>query len=226
MIKEKIKELNLTGTVVASCSHEQHWQTFADAVEDAGLNPHRHTQVNIREFISWVTDDWDEATKKAERYMSAGIARAALKEPVETEQIPVTKRVLVIGGGVAGLRAAMDCAELGVPVVLVEKSESIGGHIAMLNKTFPTDECPMCTVSPLLNGVMAHPNIEVLTMSEVTGKEGTFGNFEVEVTTTARYVDPEKCRSRWPQFRYNLILQGFFRTWFQAWLGQGNLNIS
>ena len=194
MIKEKIHELNLTGTVVASCSHQQHWKTFSDAIAEAGLNPNRHTQVNIREFVSWVTEDPEKATEKAIRYLSGGIAKAALNEPVETEKIPVTKRVLVIGGGVAGLRAAMDCAELGVPVVLVEKEPSIGGHMAMLNKTFPTDECPMCTVSPLLNGVMNHPNIQVLANSEVTGKTGTFGKFEVEVTTTARYVK-ETCTS-------------------------------
>jgi heterodisulfide reductase subunit A len=194
MIKEKIHELGLTGTVVASCSYQQHWKTFAEAVAEAGLNPHRHTQVNIREFVSWVTEDPEKATEKAVRYLSGGVAIAALKEPVETQRISITKRVMVIGGGVAGLRAAMDCAELGVPVILVEKEPSIGGHMAMLNKTFPTDECPMCTVSPLLNGVMNHPNIQVLTNSEVTGKTGSFGNFEVEVTTSARYVK-ESCTS-------------------------------
>ncbi|MFX1264465.1 MAG: 4Fe-4S binding protein, partial [Promethearchaeota archaeon] len=126
--------------------------------------------------------------------LAGGVARSLLKEPVETERIPVTQKALVIGAGVGGLRAAMDLAELGIPVVVVEREPSIGGKMTMLNKTFPTDECPMCTVAPLLNGVMNHSDIEVLTNSEVTSKEGTFGNFEVEVTTTARYVD-DRCTS-------------------------------
>lgn len=194
MVTQAVKDHNLTGTVVASCSHEQHWQTFADAVVAAGLNPHKHTQVNIREFVSWVTDEFDDATEKAKRFIAAGVSRAALKEDIQTERLDVTKKAMVIGGGVAGLRAAMDLAELGIPVVLVEKGTSVGGHMAMLNKTFPTDECPMCTVSPLLNGVTNHPDIEVLTLSEVTSKEGIIGNFTVEVTTTARYVQ-DNCTS-------------------------------
>ncbi|MHA1736264.1 MAG: 4Fe-4S binding protein [Candidatus Thorarchaeota archaeon] len=194
LIQKAVKEHNLDRTVVASCSHEQHWPTFAKAISDLGFNPHMHTQVNIREWCSWVTDDKKAATEKAKRMVAAGVARAALKEPVGTQKLPVTKRSMVVGGGVAGLRAAMDLAELGIPVVLVEKETSIGGHMTMLNKTFPTDECPMCTVSPLLNGVMAHPNIEVLTLSEVTNVEGTMGNFTVEVTTKPRYVH-DNCTS-------------------------------
>jgi len=194
LLQKAVKEHNLTGTVVASCSHEQHWKTFAEAIEEEGLNPHKHCQVNIREFCSWVTEDYDEATAKAKRFVAAGVARGGLKEEVGTERIPVTKKAMVIGAGVAGLRASMDLADLGIPVVLVEKAETIGGHMAKLNKTFPTDECPMCTVSPLLNGVMNHPNIEVLTLSEVTGREGTIGNFEMEVTTKARYVH-DNCTS-------------------------------
>ncbi|MHA1928287.1 MAG: 4Fe-4S binding protein [Candidatus Thorarchaeota archaeon] len=194
LVQKAVKEHNLTGTVVASCSHEQHWKTFAEAIEEEGLNPHKHCQVNIREFCSWVTDGYDDATEKARRFVAAGVAKGAMKEEVATERIPVTKKVMVIGAGVAGLRAAMDVAELGIPVVIVEKAESIGGHMAQLNKTFPTDECPMCTVSPLLNGVMNHLNIEVLTLSEVTNREGTIGNFELEVTTKARYVK-DNCTS-------------------------------
>jgi len=194
VIQDAVKEHDLTATVVASCSHEQHWKTFADAIEEVGLNPHRHCQVNIREFCSWVTDDMREATEKAKRYIAMGVAKAALKEEVYTEKITVTKRAMVIGAGVAGLRASMDLAELGVPVVLIEKEPSIGGHMAMLNKTFPTDECPFCTVSPLLNGVMSHPDIEVHTMSEVTDVDGTFGNYDVTVRTKARYVS-DNCTS-------------------------------
>ncbi len=194
LIQDAVKEHDLDRTVVASCSYEQHWPTFAKAISDLGMNPHMHTQVNIREWDSWVTEDKAAATEKAKRMVAAGVARAALKEEVGTEKLPVTKRSMVIGGGVAGMRAAMDLAELGIPVVLVERETSIGGHMTMLNKTFPTDECPMCTVSPLLNGVMAHPNIEVLTLSEVTNLEGSMGNFEVEVVTKPRYVH-DNCTS-------------------------------
>ncbi len=194
LIQKAVKEHGLNRTVVASCSYEQHWPTFAKAISDLGLNPHMHTQVNIREWCSWVTDDKKAATEKAKRMVAAGVARASKKEPVATRKIPITKRTMVVGGGVAGLRAAMDLAELGIPVVLVEKETSIGGHMTMLNKTFPTNECPMCTVSPLLNGVMSHPDIEVLTLSEVTNVEGTMGHFVVEVTTKPRYVH-DNCTS-------------------------------
>ncbi len=194
LVKRAVEEHGLTATVVASCSREQHWATFATAIAEKGLNPHKHVQCNIREWDSWVTESREEATRKAKRLVAGAVARARLVEPVETTKIPVTKRVMVIGGGVAGLRAAMDVAELGIPVVLVEREPSIGGHMTMLNKTFPTDECPMCTISPLLNGVMNHPDIEVLTLSEVTDVEGSMGNFIVEVTTQPRFVH-DNCTS-------------------------------
>ncbi len=194
LLKEAVRRHKLNRTVVASCSVEQHWPTFARAVEEMGLNPHMHEQVNIREWVSWVTNDWDNATEKAKSAVAAGVKMAALKEPIETQKLDVVKKVMVIGAGVAGLRAAMDLAELGIPVVLVEKEPSIGGHMTMLNKTFPTDECPMCTLSPLLNGVANHPDIEILTLSEVSKVEGSVGNFVVEVTTKPRYVH-DNCTS-------------------------------
>jgi heterodisulfide reductase subunit A len=194
LVKDAIKEHDLNRTVVASCSVEQHWPTFAQAVEEMGLNPHMHSQINIREFVSWVTEDEDEATEKAKRAVAAGVKNAALKEPIAKEKLEVVKKVMVIGAGVAGLRASMDLVELGIPVVLVEKEPSIGGHMTMLNKTFPTDECPMCTVSPLLNGVANHPDVEILTLAEVTNVEGSVGKFEVEVTVQPRYVE-DNCTS-------------------------------
>jgi heterodisulfide reductase subunit A len=194
LVKQAIENHGLNRTIVASCSVEQHWSTFARAVEEMGLNPHMHSQINIREFDSWVTHDEREATEKAKRSIAAGVMNAALKEPIAKERLDVVKKVMVIGAGVAGLRASMDLVELGIPVVLVEKEPSIGGHMTMLNKTFPTDECPMCTVSPLLNGVANHPDIEVLTLAEVSNFKGSVGDFEVEVTLQPRYVE-DNCTS-------------------------------
>ncbi|MHA1136016.1 MAG: 4Fe-4S binding protein [Candidatus Thorarchaeota archaeon] len=194
LLQESVKKYDLDATVVASCSVEQHWSTFAKAIEDVGLNPHKHQQVNIREHVSWVTKDKKMATEKAKHLVTAGVAKAKKLDPISIEQIPVTKKIMVIGAGVAGLRAAMDAAELGIPVLVVEKEPTIGGHMTQLNKTFPTDECPMCTLSPLLNGVVNHENIEVLTMSEVSNVEGSAGNLVVEVTTKPRFVH-DNCTS-------------------------------
>ncbi|MHA1442946.1 MAG: FAD-binding protein, partial [Candidatus Heimdallarchaeota archaeon] len=141
MVKDSIKELGVNRTVVASCSKNQHGRTFARAIAEEGINKHRHQQVNVREFCSWVhKKDEERATAKALRLVEAGVNRARKLDEVETRRIPTTKAALVIGGGIAGLRSAHDMAELGIPVILVEKNSTIGGHMTMLNKTFPTLE--------------------------------------------------------------------------------------
>ncbi len=195
LIKQAIKEKGINRTVVASCSKTQHGPTFARAIQEESINKHLHQQVNIREFCSWVHQkEKVKATAKAIRMVEAGVNRSRKLEEVRTKQIPVTKACLVIGGGIAGLRAAMDTANLGIPVILVEKEPTIGGHMTQLNKTFPTNECPQCSISPLTNGVANHPNIKLLTYSTIKSVEGSQGNFTVEIETQPRYVK-ENCTS-------------------------------
>jgi len=195
LIKQAIKDKGLNRTVVASCSKTQHGPTFARTIQEEGLNKHLHQQVNIREFCSWVHQKENAgATAKAKRMVEAGVNRARQLEEVETKQIPVVKAALVIGGGIAGLRAAMDTANLGIPVYLVEKEPTIGGHMTQLNKTFPTNECPQCSISPLTNGVANHPYIKLYTYSTIKSVEGSMGNFTVEIETQPRYVH-DNCTS-------------------------------
>ncbi|MHA1112497.1 MAG: FAD-dependent oxidoreductase, partial [Promethearchaeota archaeon] len=189
MVQDSIKELGVNRTVVASCSKSQHGITFAKAIAEMGLNKHKHQQVNVREFCSWVhKNDKEGATQKAMQLVEAGVNRARKLEDVETRKIPTTKAALVIGAGIAGLRAAHDLAELGVPVTLIEKNSTIGGHMTKLNKTFPTLECPQCSISPLTNGVANHPLIDLYTLAQVKNVEGSMGNFEVEFEIKPRYV--------------------------------------
>ena len=195
MVKDSIEELGVNRTVVASCSKNQHGKTFAKAIEEVGLNKHRHQQVNIREYDSWVHQkEKEKATQKAMRLVEAGVNRSRKLEDVETRRIPTTKAALVIGAGIAGLRSAYDMAELGIPVVLVEKESTIGGHMTRLNKTFPTLECPQCSISPLTNGVANHPLIDLYTNAQIKSVEGSLGNFEVEIEIKPRYVK-DNCTS-------------------------------
>ncbi len=195
MVKDSIKELGVNRTVVASCSKNQHGKTFARAIAEEGINKHRHQQVNIREYCSWVhKKDEAKATAKALRLVEAGVNRARKLEEVETRRISTIKAALVIGGGIAGLRSAHDLAELGIPVFLVEKNSTIGGHMTRLNKTFPTLECPQCSISPLTNGVANHPLIELYTNAQIKSVDGSLGNFEVEIEIKPRYVK-DNCTS-------------------------------
>nr|MDO8084052.1 CoB--CoM heterodisulfide reductase iron-sulfur subunit A family protein [Candidatus Sigynarchaeum springense] len=189
LIKKAIEEKGIDRTVVCSCSKAQHGPTFARAIEEAGLNKHMHEQVNIREWDSWVTKGKNEATEKAKKSLEAGVNRSRKLEPVETRQIPVTKAALVIGGGIAGCRAAMDMANLGVPVHLVEQLPTIGGHMTQLFKTFPTNECPQCSISPLTNGVANNKNITLYTNANIKNVEGSIGKFIVDIEIKPRYVE-------------------------------------
>jgi heterodisulfide reductase subunit A len=195
LIKDDIEEKGINRTVVASCSKNQHGRTFAKTIEEMGLNKHLHQQVNIREFCSWVhKKDKEKASEKAMKLIEAGVNRARKLEKVETKRIPTTKAALVIGAGIAGLRASFDLAELGIPVYLVEKESTIGGHMTRLNKTFPTNECPQCSISPLTNGVANHPLVELYTNAQVKSVEGSMGNYEIEIEIKPRYVK-ENCTS-------------------------------
>jgi len=194
LIKDAIKEHKLNRVVVAACSPRLHEPTFRRCVAEAGLNPYLFEMANIREHCSWChPHEPEEATEKAKDLVRMAVAKAALLEPLETIKVPVTKRALVIGGGIAGINAALDLADLGFEVWLVERSPSIGGHMAQLDKTFPTLDCAACILTPKMVDVARHPNIRLLTYAEVVGLEGYIGNYRVRVLKKARYVDEERC---------------------------------
>ncbi|RLC61172.1 MAG: hypothetical protein DRI80_09365 [Chloroflexota bacterium] len=141
MIKDDIRELGLTRVVVASCTPRMHETTFQAAVAEAGLNPYYFAMANIREHCSWIIKDVAQATAKAKRLVSSVVYRVAYQEPLQPRVEPVTKAALIVGGGIAGIQAALTIAEAGYPVYLVEREPSIGGHMAQLDKTFPTLDC-------------------------------------------------------------------------------------
>jgi len=141
MIKDDIRELGINRVVVASCTPRMHETTFQTTVADAGLNPYYFAMANIREHCSWITKDVEKATEKAKRLVSSTVWRVALQEPLQPRVEPVTKAALVVGGGIAGIQAALTIADAGYPVYLVEREPSIGGHMAQLDKTFPTLDC-------------------------------------------------------------------------------------
>lgn len=193
MIIADIKEKNLNRVVVASCSPRMHEKTFRNAVLTAGLNPYYFQMANIREQVSWVTKDSKEATRKAKSLAAAAVARVGFHQPLTTREVPVTKSVLVIGGGIAGMQAALTSANAGYQVYLVERDPSIGGHMAKFDKTFPTLDCAACIMTPKMVDVLQHPNITLHTWSEVTKVEGFIGNFDVTIKKKPRYVDLSKC---------------------------------
>ena len=194
LIADDIREHGLDRVVVAACSPQFQGGTFMRVLETSGLNPHMLEMANIREHCSWVHGDAPaEATAKATELTNMAVAKVALDEPLEKRTMPIGKRVLVIGGGIAGIQASLDLGDAGFEVHLVEKSASIGGNMAKLSRTFPTEDCSACILSPKMADVPANPNIELMTHSEVTAVDGHLGSFEVTVTKKARYVDPEKC---------------------------------
>ena len=193
MIAEKIKALGLTGVVVASCSPHMHLKTFRKAAENAGVNPYRVEMANIREQCSWVHADKEVATAKAIELISMAVEKVRHNHELAPIEVPVTKRALVIGAGVAGIQAALDIAAAGHEVVLVEKEPSVGGKMAGLSETFPTLDCSQCILTPRMVEVGQHPNIRLLTYSEVEKVDGYIGNFKVTVRKKARYVDIKKC---------------------------------
>jgi len=192
-VREAILRHHLTRVVVASCSPRMHEGTFRKAVAMGGLNPYLLEMANIREHCSWVHEDHEAATRKAIDLVRASVARARLLEPLETRTVPVEPRVLVVGGGVAGIEAALDIANGGTKVVMVERRQSIGGRMAQLDKTFPTLDCSACILTPKMVSVAGHPNITLHTYSEVQEVTGSVGNFTVKIRRRARYVDQHKC---------------------------------
>lgn len=193
MIEDKIKELNLTGVVLCSCSPRMHEKTFRACAERAGLNPYKVEVANIREQCSWVMKDVEDATEKAIALGKAAVAKAILDTPLKDGETIMTKRALVIGGGIAGITAALDIADAGFPVDIVEKDYTVGGKMAKLDKTFPTLDCASCIVTPKMTEVSQNSNIRILSYSEVCGVRGYIGNFEIDIKRHPRYVDETKC---------------------------------
>ncbi|MBN2072274.1 MAG: CoB--CoM heterodisulfide reductase iron-sulfur subunit A family protein [Candidatus Krumholzibacteriota bacterium] len=193
LLQKDVEDGLIDRVVVASCSPLMHENTFRKATERGGLNPYLFTMANIREQCSWVHIDSDRTTDKAKDLISAAVRRAFLLEPLTKREVPINPRTVVIGGGIAGIQAALDLAEAGKEVVLVEREPSIGGHMAKFDKTFPTLDCSACILTPRMVSVGQHPKIELMTYSEVEDVSGYVGNFNIRVRKKARYVDPELC---------------------------------
>lgn len=194
MIKEMVKEKKLDGVVVAACSPAMHETTFRNTIASVGLNPYRGEIANIREQCSWVhQDNKERATEKAVKIIEATVEKVKLNKPLVPLSVPITKRALVIGGGIAGIQASLDIADSGYEVILVEKNQSIGGHMLQLSETFPTLDCPQCIATPKMVQVGQHPKIKLLAFSEVEEVSGYVGNFKVKIRRKASFVNWDKC---------------------------------
>jgi heterodisulfide reductase subunit A len=193
LIEKDIKELGLTRVVVGACSPHLHEPTFRGACARAGLNPYLCEMVSLREQVSWVHSDKAAATAKAKAVVSGGVERVIHHEPLESLRVPIHPATLIVGGGIAGIQAALEIADSGTPVYLVEREPSIGGHMAQFDKTFPTLDCSACILTPKMVTVGAHPHITMLTYAEVTNVDGFVGNFAVTIRQKPRYVKTDLC---------------------------------
>ncbi|MGD8506918.1 MAG: FAD-dependent oxidoreductase, partial [Candidatus Bathyarchaeota archaeon] len=193
-IRKAIKENQLNRVIVAACSPRMHEPTFRKCIVEAGLNPYFLEMANIREFSSWAHgNDPEAATEKAKEIIKMAVAKAVLLEPLDVMEVPVTNKAMVLGGGIAGMNAALDLADMGFKVYMVEKGESIGGHMAQLDKTFPTLDCSICIEGPKMVDVSRHPNIEIISFADVLRVDGYVGNFKVKVRRNPRYIIADNC---------------------------------
>ncbi|MBQ3637326.1 MAG: CoB--CoM heterodisulfide reductase iron-sulfur subunit A family protein, partial [Clostridia bacterium] len=193
LIKDSIRDYGLDGIVICSCSPRMHENTFRKAAASAGLNPYMVEIANIREQCSWIHKDKAEATEKAILLGKAAIAKVLLNTPLIAGESGVVKRALVIGGGIAGIQTALDIAEAGFPVDIVEQKPTIGGKMAQLDKTFPTLDCSACILTPKMVDCAQNENIKIYSYSEIESVAGFVGNFTVKIRRKARYVDETKC---------------------------------
>ena len=193
LIAKDIKAQGLNRVVVASCSPHLHESTFRGACVSGGLNPYLFEMANIREQDSWVTTDKLEATKKAKALVAAAVYRVSYQKPLESLFVPMDPSVLVVGGGVAGVQAALEIANSRRHVYLVEREPSLGGHMAQLDKTFPTLDCSACILTPKMTDVGKHKHVTLFTWSEVESVSGYVGNFTVTIRKRARYIHEELC---------------------------------
>lgn len=193
LVEQDIRDLGLTRVVVAACSPHMHEKTFRTACQRAGMNPYLFEMANIRELDSWATDDRAAATHKAKAQVKGAVERVVRQQPLEPLIVDINPNTMVVGGGIAGITAALELANAGYHVYLVERDSSIGGHMAKLDKTFPTLDCAACILTPKMVDIDQHPNVTLLTWSEVESVRGYVGNFSVQVRKKARYIDPELC---------------------------------
>lgn len=193
LIERDIAEQGLTRVVVGACSPHLHEATFRGACDRAGLNPYLCEMVSLREQVSWVHTDKKAATNKAKAMVASGVERVIHNEPLDRMYVPIHPDTLVVGGGIAGIQAALEIANSGKKVYLVEREPSIGGHMAQFDKTFPTLDCSACILTPRMVDVGTSPNIELLTWSEVERVDGYVGNFTVTIRKKPRYVNEEDC---------------------------------
>lgn len=192
-IQKAIKEFGLTGVVVCSCSPRMHEATFRKAAAKAGLNPYMVEIANIREQCSWIHKNKEEATEKAIILARTAVAKINLNVPLVAGESAVKKRALVIGGGIAGIQSALDIAEAGYEVDIVEKSPTIGGKMAQLDKTFPTLDCAACILTPKMVDAASNEKINLYTYSEVEEVSGFVGNFKVNIRKKARSINADLC---------------------------------
>ncbi|MBP5307643.1 MAG: CoB--CoM heterodisulfide reductase iron-sulfur subunit A family protein [Clostridia bacterium] len=193
LVKDAIREKGLTGVVVCSCSPRMHEATFRKAAESCGLNPYMVEIANIREHCSWIHKDVAEGTEKAVILMRAAVAKVNLNQSLVAGKSDVVKRALVIGGGIAGIQTALDIAEAGYEVDIVEKKPTIGGKMAQLDKTFPTLDCSACILTPKMVDAAAHDKIKIYSYSEVESVSGFVGNFTAKIRKKARFVKEDLC---------------------------------
>ncbi|MGD2077083.1 MAG: CoB--CoM heterodisulfide reductase iron-sulfur subunit A family protein [Chloroflexota bacterium] len=193
LIERDIENEDLTRVVVAACSPHLHEATFRGACKRAGLNPYLCEMVSVREQVSWVHTDKAAATTKAKNMIASGVERVVHNEALEPLSVPIHPDTLVVGGGIAGIQAALEIAQSGKRVYLVEREPSIGGHMAQFDKTFPTLDCAACILTPRMVDAGTNPNIELLTWSEVERVDGFVGNFSVTIKKKPRYLVEEDC---------------------------------
>jgi len=193
-IRKAIKEHRLNRVVVAACSPRMHEPTFRKTCAEAKLNPFFFEMANIREFSSWCHPSTPkEATEKAKEIVRMAVAKARLLKPLKEIEVPVTNKALVVGGGIAGINAALDLAEMGFKVYLLEKTESIGGHMAQLDKTFPTLDCSICIEGPKMVDVGRHSNVEIISYADLVSVSGYVGNFRVKIKKNPRHIIADNC---------------------------------
>jgi heterodisulfide reductase subunit A len=193
-IRKGIREYKLNRVIVAACSPRMHEPTFRRTVSEAGLNPFLFEMANIREFASWChPNNPQAATERAKDAVRMAVAKARLMMPLQTIEVPVTNRALIVGGGIAGMNAALDLAEMGFQVYMLENTQSIGGHMAALDKTFPTLDCSICIEGPKMVDCGRHPNIKIFANADLVKVDGYIGNFKVKIRQNPRYVIPDRC---------------------------------
>jgi heterodisulfide reductase subunit A2 len=193
MIREAIQEKKLTGVVVAACSPRMHEPTFRRVTQESGLNPYMCEMANLREHCSWVHEKGDVTTEKAYDLVRILVEKVKRNKPLYPIKVPVTKTALVLGGGIAGIQAALDIANAGHKVIMVEREPSIGGHMSQLSETFPTLDCSQCILTPRMVEVAQHPNITLYTYAELESLEGFIGNFKARIRKKSRSLDEKLC---------------------------------